>query len=243
MARPVRSRETPGPGPDGEPGPGAGALSALAAWHRYALTGMSNDAVSLFLALLAVVALVVVVVVVVVAAVARTSGLGPGLSELRDSFTELCLPFAWAVATTCTLGSLYMSEVRHFTPCTFCWYQRICMYPLVVVLGIASIRRDRGIWRYALPLAVIGAGFSTYHYLHERFPDSVSTSCGIEASCSTVWVWELHFLSIPGMAWAGFVLISTLLLVARSGERRAATTDASDLSDAPTDHHPQEVPA
>lgn len=202
---------------------------------------MSNDAVSLFLALLAVVGLVFVVATIVVAVIGRTVGLSPGLTGLRDGVDDVTIAFAWAVATTCTLGSLYMSEVRHFTPCTFCWYQRICMYPLVVVLGVAALRRDRGIWRYALPLAVIGAGFSTYHYLHERFPESVSTSCSLEASCSTLWIWELHFLSIPGMAWVGFVLISTLLLVTRAAERRESS--AAVPSAPPIEPHPEEVPA
>lgn len=202
---------------------------------------MDNDTVSLFLAMLAVVGLLVVAAVVVVAVIARVRGLGPGLSAVRDGVSDVALPFAWAVATTCTLGSLYMSDVRHFTPCTFCWYQRICMYPLVVILGIAALRRDRGIWRYALPLAVIGAGFSTYHYLHERFPESVSTTCSVDASCSTLWIWEFHFLSIPGMAWVGFVLISTLLLVARSAARRDQSSAAT--LDLPSEPHPQEVPA
>jgi len=181
---------------------------------------MSNDGVSLFLAMLAVLCITFVATTVVVAVVARTRGLGPTMADLRDSVTDASLLFAFAVAAVCTLGSLYMSEVRHFPPCYLCWYQRIAMYPLVVLLGIAAVRRDRGIWRYVLPLAVIGAAISTYHYLHERFPESVTTSCSTEASCATLWIWEFHFLSIPGMAWVGFVTITTLVLIARSGERR-----------------------
>ncbi len=206
---------------------------------------MSNDGVSLFFALLAVAGLVFVLATIVVAIVARTKGLGPGLTTVRSEVEDVALPFACAVAVTCTLGSLYMSEIRHFEPCVFCWYQRICMYPLVVLLGIAALRRDRGIWRYALPIALIGAAISTYHYLHERFPDTVSTSCSLEASCATLWIWEFHFLSIPGMAWVGFVLISTLLLIARSAERRdgPVRSDAVGAEDRMTATEPEEVPA
>jgi disulfide bond formation protein DsbB len=206
---------------------------------------MSNDTVSLFLALLAVVGLVFVASTIVMAVVARFRGLGPGGAALRDTVADLALPLGAAVAATCTLGSLYMSEVRNFTPCDLCWYQRIFMYPLVVLLGIAAVRRDRAIWRYVLPLALIGAAVSTYHYLHERFPDSVATSCSLEASCSTLWIWELHFLSIPGMAWVGFVLIATLMLVARSAERRSSRAELprGDRHDDSTDPSPQEVPA
>lgn len=206
---------------------------------------MSNDGVSLFFALLAVAGLVFVLATIVVAIVARTKGLGPGLTTVRSEVEDVALPFACAVAVTCTLGSLYMSEIRHFEPCVFCWYQRICMYPLVVLLGIAALRRDRGIWRYALPIALIGAAISTYHYLHERFPDTVSTSCSLEASCATLWIWELHFLSIPGMAWVGFVLISTLLLISRSAEKRdeSVRSDAVGAGDRMTVTEPEEVPA
>ena len=198
---------------------------------------MSNDTVSLFLAMLAVLALLFVVGVAVVAVISRTRGLGPGLASLRDAVSDASLLLALAVATTCTLGSLYMSEVRHFVPCDMCWYQRIAMYPLVVILLVAVLRRDRAVWRYVLPLALIGAAVSTYHYLHERFPESVSTSCSLEASCSTLWIWEFHFLSIPGMAWVGFVTIATLMLIARSAIRR----DDALAADAPDPDAPAEV--
>ena len=93
--------------------------------------------------------------------------------------------------------------------------------------------------------ALIGAAISTYHYLHERFPETVSTSCSLEASCATLWIWEFHFLSIPGMAWVGFVLISTLLLIARSAERRdgPVRSDAVGAEDRMTATEPEEVPA
>ena len=192
---------------------------------------MSNDTVSLFLAMLAVLALAFVVASAVVALVARTRGLGPGLASWRDAASDASLLLALGVAATCTLGSLYMSEVRHFVPCDLCWYQRIAMYPLVVVLAVAVIARDKAVWRYVLPVALLGAAVSTYHYLHERFPESVTTACSLEASCSTLWIWEFHFLSLPGMAWVGFITICTLMLIARSALRREAGPD------------PQEVPA
>lgn len=192
---------------------------------------MSNDTVSLFLAMLAVLALAFVVASAGVALIARTRGLGPGLASWRDAVSDASLLLALGVAATCMLGSLYMSEVRHFVPCDLCWYQRIAMYPLVVVLAVAVIARDKAVWRYVLPIALIGAAVSTYHYLHERFPESVSTACSLEASCSTLWIWEFHFLSLPGMAWVGFVTICTLMLIARSALRREAGPD------------PQEVPA
>ncbi|ULH15923.1 disulfide bond formation protein B [Deinococcus sp. KNUC1210] len=63
---------------------------------------------------------------------------------------------AWLTALVATLGSLYFSEIRGYIPCVLCWFQRICMYPLVVVLGVAAFRGETGGRVYALPLAIIG---------------------------------------------------------------------------------------
>lgn len=177
---------------------------------------MSTDAVTTFLALLAVLALTFVVVTAVVAVWSAAAGTPAWAHQLRAAIAPVAVPLAWAVALTCTLGSLYLSEVAKFPPCILCWYQRIAMYPLVVVLGVAALRRDRTVGWYAVPLAGIGLCISVYHYLVERFPDSVSFSCSADVPCTTVWVWKFHFLSIPGMAGIGFATILTLVLLGAS---------------------------
>jgi disulfide bond formation protein DsbB len=191
---------------------------------------MSTDTVTTFFALLAVLAIAVAVVTAVLALVTRRSATTPAwIAELRAAMAPLALPFAWAVATTATLGSLYLSEVARFPPCELCWYQRIAMYPLAVVLGVAALRRDASVRWYAIPLAGIGLAISVYHYLVERFPGSISTSCSADVPCSVVWVWKFHFLSIPAMAGAGFAAIIALVSLAGPSVR-----DDPD--------HPQELP-
>jgi disulfide bond formation protein DsbB len=177
---------------------------------------MSVDAVTTFLALLAVLGLVFLVVTWSIALFARLrGGLPDSLVPLREAFGELALPLGFAVALTTTLGSLYLSEVAKFPPCELCWFQRICMYPNVALFAVAWWRRDRNVRFYVLPLVVVGAVIATYHYLLERFPDTVSSSCSTDIPCETVWVWKFHFLSIPGMAWIGFLLLGTLAVLAR----------------------------
>lgn len=195
---------------------------------------MSTDTVTTFLALLAVLALATVVVVVVVSLWSLVRGAVPRWAvETRAAIAPVALPIAWAVATTCTLGSLYLSEVAKFPPCILCWYQRIAMYPLVVILAVAALRKDRDVSWYVVPIAVVGLGISIYHYLIERFPDSVSFSCSADVPCSTVWVWKFHFLSIPAMAGIGFALIITLVLLGRSsGPRHGSGTHRGSLDDA-----------
>ena len=125
---------------------------------------------------------------------------------------------AWCVAATCTLGSLFYSEVAHFVPCELCWYQRIAMYPLSVVLAVAALRRDAGVRRYVLPVVAIGAAISVYHYLIERFPQLEAGSCGPNVPCTVTQVWQFHFISIPFMALSGFAAIAVLVLLAEDNE-------------------------
>ncbi|HET7483664.1 MAG TPA: disulfide oxidoreductase [Actinomycetota bacterium] len=134
--------------------------------------------------------------------------------ELRQHVADHALPLAFLVALICTLGSLYYSEVAHFIPCKLCWYQRIAMYPLTVILGIAAMRRDLQIRRYVIPIVALGSVISTYHYVIERFPNLAGGSCDPSAPCTVTWVWEFRFISIPFMALGGFALIATLLLTA-----------------------------
>jgi disulfide bond formation protein DsbB len=132
------------------------------------------------------------------------------LSELLDGQE---IPLAFVVAAVATLGSLYLSEVANFVPCRLCWYQRIAMYPLPILLGIAWWKRDAGVRRYALPLAVIGMVISTYHILVERFPSLEGSGvCEVANPCSIRWVERFGFVTIPTMALAGFALISGLLV-------------------------------
>ena len=198
---------------------------------------MRVDTVTTFFALLAVFALIVVVVVAVSAAVARLTGGLPGpLAEARDALGQVSLVLAFFVALTCTLGSLYLSEVAKFPPCDLCWYQRILMYPQVVILGVAALRRDPSVKWYSLPLVGLGLCISVYHYLLERFPDSVKFSCEAENPCSTVWVWKFHFLSIPAMAGIGFALIAVLVML--SAPRTGAGTEHGARDDSSQDAEP-----
>ena len=99
-------------------------------------------------------------------------------------------------------------------PCRLCWYQRIPMYPMAVSLSIAAARGDRRIRAYAVPLALVGALISAYHYQLEWFPEQASPACTADAPCTIVWVRELGFVSIPFMALCGFLAIAWLTWIA-----------------------------
>jgi disulfide bond formation protein DsbB len=128
--------------------------------------------------------------------------------------------FAWIVATVTTLGSLYYSEHAGFVPCELCWYQRIVMYPLVIVLGVAALRRDRAVWMTALVFVVIGTPLSLYHWLVERVPAfEESSSCSATTPCSAPWFEKLGFVTLAWMAMSAFLLIGVLMVCTLLGTR------------------------
>jgi len=128
---------------------------------------------------------------------------------------DLALPLATSIAAVATGGSLLLSEVAGYTPCVLCWYQRIAMYPLVIVVGVAAWRRDRDVWRTALPLSVIGAIIAVWHIVIERRPE-LGGVCDPSASCALRWVEEFGFLTLPTMALIAFAAVATLTLAAHA---------------------------
>ena len=120
------------------------------------------------------------------------------------------------LAVGATLGSLYLSEIAHLEPCRWCWFQRIAMYPLALVLVVGWLRRDRGVHLYGLPMCLAGAAMSTWHYLLQHFPDlEGATTCSITSPCTVRYAWEFGFVSIPYMAGSVFVLVGVLLNLSR----------------------------
>ncbi len=138
------------------------------------------------------------------------------------------IAWAWCLALLATAGSLYFSEGTGFVPCSLCWYQRIAMYPLVLVLGVGAVRGDPDVWRFALPLPVVGLVISAYHAALQRMPSLEVVPCGAGPPCSGRYVAVFGFVTIPVMAGAAFGLIATLLLLIRMVQRPEASLGGDD---------------
>ena len=163
-------------------------------------------------------------------AVALTLGLGialalpggrAGLRAALGGQERHVVGWAWGVALIAMTGSLYLSEIAHLLPCSLCWYQRIAMYPLVFVLGAGLLRGDPGVWRFSIPLPVVGLLIAAYHVTIQWRPTLDVGACSTGAPCTGRYLAVFGFISIPTMAGAAFLLITTLLLLVRSLERAA----------------------
>ena len=137
------------------------------------------------------------------------------------------LYIALAAAWIAMLGSLYFSEVMGYIPCDLCWYQRILMYPLTLVLLTGLLLRDKNLPKFVLPLSTLGIVVSTYHYLLEKTDwfDAVQI-CRNGASCTTLWINWLGFITIPFLALVAFTTITAMSIIAlMAGEPAEADED------------------
>ena len=119
---------------------------------------------------------------------------------------------AWLIATASTIGSLFFSEIMELIPCVLCWYQRIFMFPLAIILLMGLFPYDPKVVRYAIPITLIGLLFTIYHCLlfYGFIPEDMQP-CGKGVSCSDDGMVLFDFIPIPLLSLAAFVSITILL--------------------------------
>lgn len=114
---------------------------------------------------------------------------------------------AWLIAIGATLGSLALSTVWHYAPCDLCWFQRIFMYPLPLVIGVGIWLKDKRLAFYVWPLVAIGSLIALYHtFLQWGWIEAI-TQCSLQAPCTTKYINWLGFITIPLMSLLAFKAI------------------------------------
>lgn len=131
------------------------------------------------------------------------------------------LPYiAWVIALLSIVGSLFFSEVMHLPPCLLCWYQRIAMYPLVLIIGTGIVLRDRRMKLYALPLCIAGLAVAIYHNLiYYGFIPEGLTPCTGGVPCNAVQIQWLGFITIPLLGLLAFMSIAVCLSLYKKKEQ------------------------
>lgn len=134
----------------------------------------------------------------------------PSLSNLAKEISDEGQFLAFIFASTSALGSLFYSQIMQYIPCELCWFQRIFMYPLSILLFVSILKKDYKIFEYVLPLCILGSFFSVYHYSVQFF--GVSSVCDISgpSSCSDRAVEAFGYITLPFMALSGFISVAIL---------------------------------
>ena len=129
---------------------------------------------------------------------------------------------AWAISVLATLGAVFIGEIMGQVPCNLCWYQRIFMFPLSIILTVAAYRSDLAVWRYALPLSLLGVLFSAFHSLiyFKILPEQVKPCMATGPSCSGEGMMLWGTFPLPVLSLAAFVIISIsmILIMKRSSK-------------------------
>jgi disulfide bond formation protein DsbB len=137
------------------------------------------------------------------------------MTQLNQKNTGWNILFlCWLVVSVSVLGSLFFSYVMEFPPCVLCWYQRIFLFPLVLILAVGLFPLDKKVVKYALPLAVAGWLTAAYHNLLYVgiIPESIQP-CSKGVSCTEEYINLLGFLSIPMLSLLSFTTIIALLII------------------------------
>ena len=133
----------------------------------------------------------------------------------RSNFSSLTFIFlAFLVSLVATLGSLFFSEIMHFIPCSLCWYQRIFMYSLVFLFLVNLLFPDDKIFKYTIPLVILGWIISIYHNLlmFGIIPENLSP-CVQGVPCSTDYINWLGFITIPLLSFFVYTTVFILLII------------------------------
>jgi len=131
-------------------------------------------------------------------------------------FKQYGLFLAWLIALIAMICTLLVSEVLHWPVCVLCWYQRIALYPLVILLGIAAFKNEKVIIPYALPFPVMGFLFAVYQYCEQMIPGFAPIEfCTQTLPCNTTHLKLLGFITLPFLSAISCVLIFSLLWITR----------------------------
>lgn len=134
--------------------------------------------------------------------------------KIIKSNLQNLLYFSLIISIIATAGSLIFSEILKFPPCVLCWYQRICMYPLVVIFAVGIWKKDKNIPYFAFPLSIIGLLIALYHnLLYYKIIPEAALPCTLGISCTTKYIEWFGFITIPFLSFLSFAAISILMLL------------------------------
>lgn len=135
--------------------------------------------------------------------------------KFRDLLKGREVLISFVISLIATFGSLFLSEIAKYTPCEFCWFQRIFMYPLTIILGVAYFKKTKDVEKYVLPLTFVGGIISLYHNYLQRAanPFAPCSAVGFSVSCTEKFFTYYGYITIPFMALTAFVTIFILMFL------------------------------
>lgn len=133
-------------------------------------------------------------------------------SKLTGFIGDYAGELAFVQASIATAGSLYMSNVLQWAPCRLCWFQRILVYPLVIILGVSILFNSRDVKDYVIPMTLVGIPIAAYHVITQRFEQFHAAGCSItQVSCATEYTFHFGYITVPTMALTALLVVLVLI--------------------------------
>lgn len=131
------------------------------------------------------------------------------------------LYLAWLTASVATVGSIALTEVYHFLPCSLCWYQRILMYPLVIIIAVGIILKDKKLDVYVLPFTILGMIVAFYqHLLQIGVIKELVVPCWTNVPCTTKYIdWLGGLITIPLLSFLSFLIIGICMVIYKNSQK------------------------
>jgi disulfide bond formation protein DsbB len=137
---------------------------------------------------------------------------GKWSKKIKEYVGRNMLLFSAIVATIAILGSMFFSNIAMYNPCLLCWYQRIAIFPISLMLWIAYVKKDTKVVKYVMALALIGLVLSGYHWGMQLFPPENPAPCGFDSHCVGRYIYDYGIMTIAGMAFSTCLLIIMILV-------------------------------
>ncbi len=132
----------------------------------------------------------------------------------HSNIRQWSLFLTWLITLIVLLTTLYFSNVLGFPVCPLCWYQRICIYPLALIIGIATFRNDGDIALYTIPMTLIGMAFALLQYIEQIVPTfRPMLVCGQGASCHMMHIHYFGFITLPLLSLIACIIMTFLLFI------------------------------
>jgi len=139
----------------------------------------------------------------------------PQSRALLGFVRRYALAIGFVIAVGAVVGSLYYSDIVGYEPCSLCWWQRVFIYPQMVLFAIALWRKDKNIFDYTLALSIIGGIIALYHS-YIQYGGSPLFECGVEAvSCAKRFVYAFDYITIPLMSLSTLAVLGLVSFLGR----------------------------
>lgn len=141
----------------------------------------------------------------------------PDLGDISKILERHGLFFGFGLSVIGLLMTLYYSEILGFEPCFLCWWQRLCLYPQILILGLAVWKKElaQPAATYSLWLSIVGVFFAAYHHVLQVFPAGNLPCSATGPSCAKITFIEFGYVTFPMMAIALFAMLIVIMLFVR----------------------------